>query len=266
MIGNITLGQYIPGESLLHRADPRIKIVLIFILMMVLFFIESIAGYLAFIMFTITMLVNTRVSMRYILKSVKPVLIILILTALLNIFTIPGEVIFQYKFISISQEGIIVAIKMAVRLVMLILIASVLTLTTTPMDLTDGLERLMKPLNRLKVPVHEIAMMMSIALRFIPTLMEETEKIMKAQASRGADFDTGNIFERVKSFIPILVPLFVSSFKRADDLAMAMESRCYKGSHGRTRMKQMKLKSIDYYIVAFNSLFIGVLLIYEYMA
>ena len=248
MIKDITIGQYMPGDSYLHKADPRIKIILTFIFMILVLLVKSYTSFIMLGLFTMLAIVVSTVPIYYTLKGLKPVLFIVIFAAVLNIFfyantnTTP---IFQYGFIRITWEGIHVSIRMALTITLLMMGASLLTLTTTPILLTDGLEKLMKPLKRFKVPVHEIAMMMTIALRFIPTLLEETDKIMKAQAARGADFESGNMIQRAKSFVPILVPLFISAFRRADELAIAMEARCYKGSEGRTRMKQLKLGQID---------------------
>lgn len=245
MIGNITLGQYIPGESVLHRLDPRTKIIWTGILMVAVFLMESWQEYVMMGAFVIMLLLVSNIPIKHSLKGLKPLLFILALTAVLNIFFLDGTPLFTLGPIKVTYEGILSAVKLFIRLVMLIMVASLMTLTTTPMAMTDGIERMLKPLEKIGVPAHEIAMMMSIALRFIPTLMEETERIMKAQASRGADFDTGNILKRVKSFIPVLVPLFISAFKRADELAEAMESRCYRGSKGRTRMKQIAFTRVD---------------------
>lgn len=256
MIKDITLGQYISGDSLIHKADPRIKIVLLTILMISIFLLKDFIDFIIFTLFTIIVIVSSGVPIKFVLRGLKPVLVIIVFTTVINIFTIKGTTIFHYGVIEISKEGIFFSLKMITRLVLLITNASLLTLTTTPISLTDGIEKLMKPLNRVKVPVHEIAMMMSIALRFIPTLLEETDKIMKAQSARGADFDTGNIVQRAKSFIPVLVPLFVSAFRRADELATAMEARCYRGSEGRTRMKQLKLTDADFKISAFLFIFL----------
>ena len=266
MIKNITLGQYYPGNSIIHRADPRVKILLTITYMALIFLVKSYTGYFIVTLFTILITVTAGIPFKYTLKGLKPVLVIIIFVTVINILTIKGKnILFEYKFIHIYAEGIETAVKMALRLSLLVISASLLTLTTTPILLTDGLEKLMEPLKPIGLPAHEIAMMMTIALRFIPTLLEETDKIMKAQASRGADFDTGNIVQRAKSFIPILVPLFISAFRRADDLAMAMEARCYRGSEGRTRMKQLKLSVADLYVTA-SLLIITIFLIYiEYI-
>lgn len=245
MIKDITIGQYFPGNSPLHRADPRIKIVLAILYMTLIFMITTLMGFVILTLFTLLIIVISEIPIKFTLKGLKPVLIIIIFTAVLNLFTVRGTPIFEYGVIQISYEGVILVIKLVFRLSLLVVSASLLTLTTTPILLTDGIEKLMTPFSKLGLPAHEIAMMMTIALRFIPTLLEETDKIMKAQAARGADFDTGKLIDRAKSFIPVLVPLFVSAFRRADDLAVAMEARCYRGGKGRTRMKQLKLGRVD---------------------
>jgi len=245
MMRNITLGQYIPGESVLHRLDPRSKIIWTAVLMVAVFMIDTWQEYVVMGAFIALLLVLSGIPVKQSLKGLKPLLLILAITAILNIFFVKGTPLVELGPVVITYEGLISAVMLFFRLVMLVVSASLMTLTTTPMAMTDGIERMMKPLERIGVPAHEIAMMMSIALRFIPTLMEETDRIMKAQASRGADFDTGNLLKRVKSFIPVLVPLFVSAFKRADELAEAMESRCYRGSKGRTRLKQIRFTMLD---------------------
>lgn len=241
MLKDITIGQYIPGNSLLHKADPRVKIILAIVYMVVIFAINYMMTFIIMALFTLLVIVGSGIPLKLTLKGMKPVLFIVVFTAMLNIFTQKGTVIFEFGFLHITYEGLIMAVKMALRLLLLVVGASLLTLTTTPISLTDGMESLMKPLSKIGFPSHEIAMMMSIALRFIPTLLDETDKIMKAQSARGADFDTGNLVQRAKSFIPVLVPLFVSAFRRADELSIAMEARCYRGGTGRTRMKQLRL-------------------------
>lgn len=245
MIGNITLGQFIPGDSPLHRMDPRTKIIWTGLLMVAVFVMDRWTDYLFVGAMTVFLVAISKVPVKHSLKGLKPLMVILAITAVINMFLIPGRVLLPIGPLKLTYEGLYMAVKLFARLVVLVVVASLMTLTTTPMSLTDGLERMMNPLKKLRVPVHEIAMMMSIALRFIPTLLEETERIMKAQASRGADFDTGNLARRVRSFIPVLVPLFVSAFKRADELAEAMESRCYKGGEGRTRLKTIRFTTID---------------------
>ncbi|MDD4188867.1 MAG: energy-coupling factor transporter transmembrane component T [Eubacteriales bacterium] len=258
MIGNITIGQYYPGSSIIHRVDPRVKIILTLIFMILVFVVSSPAGYALVTLFTMIAVFYSEVPIRYALKGLKPLLFIIIFVALINILTVKGEtILFEYSFIHISLEGILTAGKMCLRLILLVITASLMTLTTTPIMLTDGIEKLLGPLKYIRVPTHEIAMMMTIALRFIPTLMDETDKIMKAQAARGADFDTGNIVQKAKSFVPVLVPLFISAFRRADELATAMEARCYRGGEGRTRMKQLKLTKTDAVVSGFILIFIA---------
>ena len=245
MIGNITLGQYIPGQSILHRMDPRAKLAWTGLFMVIVFLMEAWPEYLLLSGWTVFLLLSSGVPPKQSLKGLKPLVVLLAFTTVLNLFLIPGRELVSIGMLTITHEGLAMGIRIFFRLCMLVVIASLMTLTTTPMALTDGLERLMSPLRHLKVPVHEISMMMSIALRFIPTLLEETERIMKAQASRGAEFDTGNLFKRVRSFVPVLVPLFVSAFKRADELAEAMESRGYRGGEGRTRLKVLRFSLDD---------------------
>jgi len=260
MIKDIILGQYFPGESVIHKIDARVKIVLTTILMITLLVIESYASFFVFAILSFCAVFVSKIPIKYTLKGLKPIMLIIVFAAIVNIFFTPGTSAFSFKFINITFEGIHLASKMALRLSLLVITTSLLTLTTTPMALTDGIERLFEPLKRIKVPVHEFAMMMTIALRFIPTLLEETDKIMKAQSSRGADFDTGNIIKRAKNFIPILVPLFVSAFRRADELADAMNARCYRGGVGRTRMKELHISTVDI-IVCFIVIIFEILLI-----
>jgi energy-coupling factor transport system permease protein len=247
MIKDITIGQYIPGESFVHKLDPRLKILISLLFIVDLFLVNNFKGYIFVVIFILTTILIANLSFKYIYNGIKPILILLLITAILNIFMTPGkQLLYHMGIINIYKEGLIIAAFMIVRLVFLIMGTSILTLTTSPIELTDGIESLLKPFKRIGVPAHELAMMMTIALRFIPTLMDETDKIMKAQMARGADFESGNLISRAKSLIPILVPLFISSFRRADELAMAMESRCYKGGEGRTRMKQLKITNKDY--------------------
>lgn len=261
MLNDITLGQYYPGDSVIHRTDPRIKILLTILFMAELFMVKTYPGFLMFTLFTLAMIVVSGVPVAFTLKGLKPVLIIVIFAVVINVFSTPGKVLLSVGPLNVTLEGLLLSGKMALRLALLIVGASILTLTTTPILLTDGLEKLLSPFKKIGLPAHEIAMMMTIALRFIPTLLDETDKIMKAQSARGADFDSGNILEKAKSFIPVLVPLFVSAFRRADELAMAMEARCYRGSEGRTRMKQLKLGLIDLKVSAVMILF-GALILY----
>lgn len=245
MIRDITIGQYYPADSPIHRLDPRVKLAGTMIFLISLFVSDNIAGYALATFFLATVIKVSKVPLKFILKGLKAILILLILSVTFNIFLTSGEVIFKLGFLKITREGLITAGKMAIRLVYLIIGSSIMTLTTTPNDLTDGLEKSLRLLGKIKVPIHEIAMMMSIALRFIPILIEETDKIMKAQIARGADFESGNLIHKAKSMVPLLVPLFISAFRRADDLAMAMEARCYHGGDGRTKMKPLRYKRRD---------------------
>ena len=249
MIRDITIGQYYQTNSTLHSLDPRTKIIGVLVYLVSLFLFNSISVYLIATMFLVSMISLSRVPVSYILKGMRSMVFLLLLTVIFNVFLTPGIPVFTFWRLKITREGLIVAAYTAVRLIYLIVGSSLLTFTTTPNNLTDGLESLMKPLKALRVPVHEVAMMMSIALRFIPVLLDETDKIMKAQQARGADFEHGNILKRAKALVPILVPLFVSAFRRANDLAMAMEARCYRGGDGRTKMKPLKYRHSD--IVAF---------------
>lgn len=248
MVGNITLGQYIPGTSILHRLDPRTKILWTTLLMVATFLIESWPEYAMMGSLIFILLLISGVPIKQSIKGIKPLFFILAITAILNIFFTGGTPMFEIGPVKVTYEGVFASVKLFLRLVMLVITASLMTITTTPMIMTDGIEKLLKPFERIGVPSHEIAMMMSIALRFIPTLLEETDRIMKAQASRGANFDTGSIFSRIKSFIPVLVPLFVSAFKRADELAEAMESRCYRGGKGRTRLREIHFSRLDFLV------------------
>ena len=245
MLKDITLGQYFPVDSVVHRLDPRTKLLMLIAFIVLIFVINSPACYVLAILFTLLSMMLTKVPVKMYLKSIKPLWFIVIFTALLNMFLTKGTYIVKWGNVGITEEGLVLAVKMALRLVMLLCSSAVLTYTTSPIELTDGMEKLLKPFAKIGLPAHELAMMMSIAIRFIPTLIEETEKIMKAQQARGASFDTGSLFERAKALIPMLVPLFISAFRRADDLAMAMESRCYRGGDGRTRMKQIRFKRVD---------------------
>ena len=246
MIRDITLGQYYQTESVIHKLDPRVKLVATICFIISLFVVKSWIGYVLAAAFLVTMIKLSRVPFKFMVKGMKAIVFILIITAVFNLFLTPGETLVTVWRFTITKEGLQTAVMMAIRLSFLIIGSSVMTLTTTPNSLTDGLEKLMKPLKYLKVPVHEIAMMMSIALRFIPILLEETDKIMKAQIARGADFESGNLIKKAKAMVPLLVPLFISAFRRANDLAMAMEARCYRGGEGRTKMKPLVYKQRDY--------------------
>ena len=247
MIRDITIGQYYPANSKLHRLDPRVKIVCTFLFLISLFCFQNIWGYVVATIFLASIIRISKVPFKFIVKGLRPVIMLLMITVLFNLFlTKTGTVIFEAWVFKITDEGLRTAGFMTVRLIYLILGSSLMTFTTTPNALTDGIEKLLWPLRKIKLPVHEIAMMMSIALRFIPILLEETDKIMKAQIARGADLESGNIIQKAKAMIPILVPLFVSAFRRATDLAMAMEARCYRGGEGRTKMKPLVYQKKDY--------------------
>ncbi len=247
MIRDITIGQYYPANSPVHRLDPRVKLVSTLLYLITLFLFKSISGYLIATVFLFAVIRISRVPFSYIVKGLKPVVMLLMITVLFNLFlNREGETLFHAWIFTVTDVGLTTAVYMAIRLIYLIIGSSLMTFTTTPNELTDGIEAILGPLNKVHVPVHEIAMMMSIALRFIPILLEETDKIMKAQIARGADLESGNLIQKAKAMIPILVPLFVSAFRRANDLAMAMEARCYRGGEGRTKMKPLKYKKKDY--------------------
>ena len=261
MIRDITLGQYYPGNSWVHKLDPRVKIIATLLFLIELFIVNDFIGFgIAAVVLGIVIAVS-KVPLSFIVRGSKPILVLLLFTFALNIFMINGEVLWSWGFLHITREGIRTAVFMAVRLILLIIGSSMLTLCTRPLSLTDGIERLLSPFKKIGLPAHEIAMMMTIALRFIPTLLDETDKIMKAQQARGADFESGSIIQRAKNLIPILVPLFVSAFRIAQDLAMAMEARCYRGGDHRTRMHEMKLKGRDYAAFAMQAAFLAVVII-----
>ena len=239
MLTDITLGQYFPGNSFLHHLDPRAKILATMIFIVAIFFADSLAAYGIVTAFVVVNFVISRLPAKLILKSLKPLWIIIIFTMGIHVFSTPGEIWWQYGILHITKEGVYQGSLMTARLVFLIVFSSLLTYTTSPIVLTDGIEHLLNPFKRIGVPAHELAMMMTIALRFIPTLLEETNRIMKAQTARGANFTSGSLIQRGKNMIPLLVPLFVSAFRRADDLATAMEARCYRGGEGRTRMNEL---------------------------
>ena len=247
MLKDITIGQYFPGSSFIHRLDPRVKIILTIAYIVMLFVVSNAIGFLIGIALLIVSYAVAKIPAKMMLKGIKPIIPIVIFTGILNLFFVSGTPIFEWGFLKITYEGLRLAVIMAIRILALIAGASLLTYTTSPIELTDAIESHLKPMTVLRFPVHELAMMMTIALRFIPTLIEETDKIMSAQKARGADFESGNLLQRAKALVPILIPLFISAFRRADDLAMAMECRCYHGGEGRTRMKQLHLGAIDLY-------------------
>jgi energy-coupling factor transport system permease protein len=258
MLKDITLGQFFPGSSVVHRLDPRTKLVLTLVYIVALFTAKSYFSYGLMAAVLLTCVLLSEISLKTIIRSVKPLVFIIMFTFVLNMFFTSGKIILvRFWIITITLEGVIMAVTMILRLIMLILGTFLLTYTTSPIALTDGLERLMNPLKTIRVPVHELAMMMSIALRFIPTLIEETDKIISAQKARGADFDSGNLIRRAKAMLPILVPLFISAFRRADELAIAMESRCYHGGEGRTRMKQLRMQRCDILALCFGAVILA---------
>ncbi len=250
MLKDVTLGQFFPGSSLLHKLDARFKILLMLVFVVTVFFAKNLVSFLYLLFVVIAMVFVSRISLKVILQGLKPIAMISLFTALINLFFTEGtNPLFELGFIRIYSEGIWRAVYMMIRIVSLVMGSSILlTYTTSPMDLTDGLEKLLSPLKKIRVPVHEFAMMISLALRFVPTLIEETEKIINAQKARGADFESGNLISRAKALVPILIPLFISSFSRATDLAVAMECRCYVGGEGRTRMRVMRIHPGDLFV------------------
>ena len=263
MIRNITLGQYFPGDSILHKLDPRMKIILTLFYIVLIFLAKSLVSYMLLIAFVVFLLCISKLPIKPVLKGIKPVLFVITFTAIINIFWTKGDnLLVDLGFIKIYFEGILFAIYMLIRIVTLITGTSILlTYTTSPIDITDGIEQLLSPLKKINLPIHEFSMMMSIALRFIPTLIEETDKIMNAQKARGADFSSSKLLERAKSLIPVLIPLFVSSIRRADDLATAMECRCYRGGNGRTRMKSLKYSQYDFIMLGVLLIFAAVIIL-----
>ncbi len=256
MLKDITIGQYFPGNSVIHRLDPRFKIIITAIYITMLFCASEIIGLSIGVAFVIFVLMLSEIPAKMMIKGIKPIVPVIIFTSVLNLFFIDGSVIFKWWIIKITLEGVQTSVFMVIRVICLIAGTSLLTYTTSPITLTDAIERLMSPLKKIKVPVHELAMMMTIALRFIPTLIEETDKIMSAQKARGADLETGGLVQRAKALVPILIPLFVSAFRRAEELALAMECRCYHGGEGRTRLKQLKSSGRDYIALGITMLFL----------
>lgn len=246
MLKDITIGQYIPGDSFIHRLDPRVKILAVALYIAAIFLINNILIYIPLAIIILAILKTTKIPLKFVLNGLKPLRFIIILTFIINVFMTPGEILYKFWIFTITKEGIEIAVFMGLRLAFLVLGTSLLTLTTSPIALTDGLESIMKPLSKIGFPSHQLAMMMTIALRFIPTLFEEADKIIKSQTARGADFESGNIFKRAKSLVPLLVPLFINAFRRADELATAMEARCYRGGEGRTRLNELTFVKSDY--------------------
>ncbi len=261
MLTDITFGQYYPGKSVLHRMDPRFKILIIIAYVVVLFFIHKIGGFIIPAVFLLVEVILSKVPSKMVIRSVKPILPLIVFTAILNMFFVAGTPIFKLWIFEPTWEGLYNAVVMVIRIILLIVSTSMLTFTTTPIALTDAIERLLSPLKIIHFPAHEIAMMMTIALRFIPTLMEETNKIISAQKARGADFESGNLMARAKAMIPILIPLFVSAFRRAEELATAMECRCYNGGENRTKLRQLKITRLDWFAVGFMLLLISCVIV-----
>ena len=245
MLTDISLGQYYPGSSFIHKLDPRTKILSAIAYIFAVFLADEPASYGVVVAFIFAVIALSRLPFLLVVKSIKPLWIIILLTMWIHVFTGQGEVLWSWKYLTVTREGLAMGFKMSMRLILLLMISSILTFTTSPIVLTDGIEALLKPFKKIGVPAHELAMMMTIALRFIPTLLEETDRIMKAQTARGADFSSGNIVKRAKNMLPILVPLFISAFRRADELAVAMEARCYRGGEGRTRMHELCYQARD---------------------
>lgn len=261
MLSDITIGQYFPGSSILHRLDPRTKVVLLFFYLVLIFVCRSAISYAILSALTFALMVLSKVPLRMMLRSLKPLWWIILFTFVIHVFSTPGEELVKVWIFSVTWEGIVQGFYVSLRLVLLILLSSLLTFTTSPLKLTDAMEALLAPFKRIGVPAHELAMMMTIALRFVPTLIQETDRIMKAQQSRGANFTDGSIAKRLRAFVPVLVPLFLSAFRRADDLAMAMEARCYRGGEGRTQMKALKITSIDYVAWGFTIVLIAAVIV-----
>lgn len=264
MIKDITIGQFFPGQSIVHRLDPRIKLLLTVIYIVMLFIADTFLGLFAGIVFLAAAYAISQIPLKMILKSVKPIVPLIIFTGILNLFFITtGETLIEFWIFKITTGSIKTAVFMIIRIIALIIGTSLLTYTTSPIALTDAIERVLSPLKKIKLPVHEVAMMMTIALRFIPTLVEETDKITMAQKARGADMESGSLIKRAKALIPILIPLFVSAFRRAEELAMAMECRCYHGGEGRTRLKQLRCAPRDMYAVFISAAFIALVIIID---
>ena len=262
MLKDITLGQYFPGDTIVHRLDPRTKLILTILYIVLLFIAKSFVSYGIVLLFLVICILLSRIRLKAILSGLKPLVILIIITGLLNLFYTRGEhLLFRVWRISVYWEGVRTAITMALRIMLLVTGTLMLTYTTSPLQLTDGMEKLLNPLKIINVPVHELSMMMSIALRFIPTLIEETGKIMNAQKARGAEFDTGNLIQKAKAMLPLLVPLFISAFRRADELATAMESRCYHGGEGRTKMKVLKMARRDWAALGIGAVLLAVMIL-----
>ena len=258
MLRDITIGQYYSADSVIHSLDPRLKLFGVLLFIISLFTFGNIFSYCIATIILIVVITVSKIPFKYVIRGLKPLLILLLFTTVLNLFTTKGEVLIHIWKLSITKEGIFLAVHIFVRLMYLIIASSLLTLTTTPTRLTDAMEKVMRPLNKINVPVHEVAMMMSIALRFIPILVDETDKIMKAQSARCMDFEHGNVIKRLKNLVPLLIPLFISAIRRANDLALAMEARCYQGGEGRTKMRELKYVKTDYIAYGFICMYFAV--------
>lgn len=265
MLKDITIGQYFPGKSVVHKLDPRFKIIITGVFIAMLFSADSFIAMAVGIVFLIVSFLLSKIPLKLMLKSIKPIVPIIIFTSVLNIFFLDGVTLFKLGFLKVTYEGLRTSAFMIIRIIALIMGSSLLTYTTSPITLTDAIERLLSPLKRIKLPVHELAMMMTIALRFIPTLIEETDKIMSAQKARGADMESGSLLQRAKALTPILIPLFVSAFRRAEELAVAMECRCYQGGDGRTRLRQLHSSGGDYFALGLSIVFLDVVLLINCM-
>lgn len=265
MLKDITIGQYYPTSSIIHKLDARVKLIATFIFMVSLFIINEFWPYLIVVGSLMTVIKLSKIPGKFIIKGLKPLKWIIVFTFVINVFFIPGDPIWSFGFIKITSQGLSQAVFMGLRLIFLVVGTSLLTLTTSPIELTDGIERLLNPLRKVGFPVHELAMMMTIALRFIPTLLDETDKIMKAQMSRGADFESKNIINRAKNLVPLLIPLFISAFRRADELAMAMEARCYRGGYNRTKMKESIMTKADYVAYAIQFVYLGIIVVIRFI-
>ncbi|MBQ6632184.1 MAG: energy-coupling factor transporter transmembrane protein EcfT [Romboutsia sp.] len=265
MLKDITIGQHYPSNSLIHKLDARVKLIATLIFMISLFIIDKFWPYAIVFLALVATIKLSNIPFKYVMNGIRPLKWIIIFTFVINIFFLPGDPIVSFGFIKITDQGVRQAIFMALRLILLVLGTSMLTLTTSPMDLTDGIERLLNPFNKIGLPVHELAMMMTIALRFIPTLLDETDKIMKAQMSRGADFESKNIISRAKNLVPLLVPLFVSAFRRAEELSMAMEARCYRGGYNRTKMRQSIITKNDYIAVCILVVYLAIIIVTRFI-
>lgn len=263
MLKDITLGQYFPGNSMIHRMDPRTKILMVLAFIVVIFVIQNFVGYLILAAFMTMCILVSKVPPKFVLKGLKPIMLFIAITAVFNVFLTSGTVLWHWWIFTITYEGIIFAVFMVLRLFFLVLGTSLLTLTTSPIALTDGLEQLLNPFKKIGLPAHELAMMMTIALRFIPTLLDETDKIIKAQSARGADFESGNLVRRAKAMVPILIPLFISAFRRADELATAMECRCYQGGENRTRLYELKMGRVDIWGWGAMLIFIALVILFN---